>query len=247
MLIGIHCAIQWLSSWVHRYNVSCSQHFKSSRGRSIAALAPPPAPTESTTKRRGPTRRSTSNNTSNKMSSRHVPVKVRNCWCSTFLTISKSLKKFKTSCELIVELFKAQTLFYSSTFIKIEVCLNCISATYSWEITKCWKLDWHWVGFDFSLSESALFWTQCHSESSRSEDVSSDGEEDEDDSSSLSPSSSHSCSKVGQNAPPADSPAPCSFQIEGSNFLSATPAQWSVEEVCRFISSLQGWCSWMTW
>lgn len=78
---------------------------------------------------------------------------------------------------------------------------------------------------------------QCNSESSRSEDVSSDGEE-EDDSSSLSPSSSLSCSKPGQSAPP-DSPAPCN-QIEGSNFLSATPAQWSVEEVCRFISSLQG-------
>lgn len=125
--------------------------------------------------------------------------------------------------------------------------MNCICATYSWEFTKCWKLDWRWVGFDFCLSESALLWTQCHSESSRSEDVSSEGEEDEDDSSSLSPSSPHSCSKVGQNAPPADSPAPCSFQIEGSNFLSATPAQWSVEEVCRFISSLQGWCWWMTW
>lgn len=91
------------------------------------------------------------------------------------------------------------------------------------------------------LSESPLFWAQCHSESSRSEDISSDGEEDE--SPSLSPSSSHSCSKVGHSAPPSDSPAPCSLQIEGANFLSATPAHWSVEEVCRFISSLQGWCS----
>lgn len=36
-----------------------------------------------------------------------------------FLTISKSLKNFKTSWELIVILFKAQTLFHSSTFIKI--------------------------------------------------------------------------------------------------------------------------------
>lgn len=92
------------------------------------------------------------------------------------------------------------------------------------------------------VSEPPLFCAQCHSESSRSEDISSDGEED-DDSPSLSPSSSHSCSKTGHNAPPSDSPAPCNLQIEGANFLSATPAQWSVEEVYRFISSLQGWCS----
>lgn len=98
-----------------------------------------------------------------------------------------------------------------------------------------------WSLWLFLKSESPLFWAQCHSESSRSEDISSDGEEDE--SPSLSPSSSHSCSKVGHSAPPSDSPAPCSLQIEGANFLSATPAQWSVEEVCRFISSLQGWCS----
>lgn len=84
---------------------------------------------------------------------------------------------------------------------------------------------------------------QCHSESSRSEDVSSDGEGEEDDSPSLTPSSSHSCSRAEHSAPPSDSSAPGSLPIEGANFLSATPAQWSVEEVCRFISSLQGWCS----
>lgn len=59
-----------------RYNVSCSQHFKSSRGRTGAASAPPPAPTESTVKRRGPPRRSSSSNASNKASSRHQLVKV---------------------------------------------------------------------------------------------------------------------------------------------------------------------------
>lgn len=63
----------------------------------------------------------------------------------------------------------------------------------------------------------------------------------------MSPSSSHSCSKAGHGAPPSDSPAPCGLQIEGVNFLSATPAQWSVEEVCRFISSLQGQCSLIRW
>ncbi|XP_070768028.1 polyhomeotic-like protein 1 [Enoplosus armatus] len=135
-----------------RYNVSCSQHYKTSRGRSGAGLAPPPAPNESAARRRGPSRRSSSNITCNKISGRHLPVK-------------------------------------------------------------------------------------CHSESSRSEDVSSDGEEEEEeDSPSLSPSSSHSCSR----APPSDSSAPGSLPLEGGNFLSATPAQWSVEEVFRFISSLQG-------
>ncbi|XP_028984784.1 polyhomeotic-like protein 1 isoform X2 [Betta splendens] len=135
-----------------RYNVSCSQHFKTSRGRSGVGLTSPPAPTESNSKRRGPGRRSNSSTTCNKIANRPVPVK-------------------------------------------------------------------------------------CHSESSRSEDVSSDGE---DDSPSLSPSSSHSCSRAEHSAPLSDSSAPGSLPPEGANFLSATPAQWSVEEVCRFISSLQG-------
>ncbi|XP_062255904.1 polyhomeotic-like protein 1 [Platichthys flesus] len=139
-----------------RYNVSCSQHFKTSRVRSGAGLASPPAPSESMAKRRGPSRRSSSNITSNKMSNRHLAVK-------------------------------------------------------------------------------------CHSESSRSEDVSSDGEEEEeDDSPSLSPSSSRSCSRADHGAPQSDSSAPGSLPLEGANFLSSTPAQWGVEEVCRFISSLQG-------
>ncbi|KAK9513960.1 hypothetical protein VZT92_027454 [Zoarces viviparus] len=137
-----------------RYNVSCSQHFKTSRGRSGAGLPTPPATNESAARRRGPTRRSSSSITCNKLSSRHLSVK-------------------------------------------------------------------------------------CHSESSRSEDVSSDGEE-EDESPSLSPSSSHSCSRAELGAPPSDSLAPGSLPLEAANFLSATPAQWSVEEVCRFISSLQG-------
>ncbi|XP_028280207.1 polyhomeotic-like protein 1 [Parambassis ranga] len=138
-----------------RYNVSCSQHFKTSRGRNAAGVAPPPAPTESAARRRGPSRRSSSNISCNKISSKHLPVK-------------------------------------------------------------------------------------CHSESSRSEDVSSDGEEEEDESPSLSPSSSHSCSRADHSAPQSDSSAPGNLPLEGANFLSATPAQWSVEEVCRFISSLQG-------
>ncbi|XP_030013759.1 polyhomeotic-like protein 1 [Sphaeramia orbicularis] len=136
-----------------RYNVSCSQHFKTSRGRSGAGLASPPGPTESTVRRRGTPRRSSSEISCNKIPSRHLPVK-------------------------------------------------------------------------------------CHSESSRSEDASSDGEED--DSPSLSPSSSHSCSRADHSAPPSDSSAPGSLPLEVGNFLSSTPAQWSVEEVCRFISSLQG-------
>ncbi|TKS82201.1 Polyhomeotic-like protein 1 [Collichthys lucidus] len=137
------------------YNVSCSQHFKTSRGRTGAGLAPPPAPTESSARRRGPSRRSSSNNACNKITSRHLPV-------------------------------------------------------------------------------------ECNSESSRSDDISSEGDGEEDDSPSLSPSSSHSCSRARHSAPTSDSSAPGSLPLEGANFLSATPGQWSVEEVCRFISSLQG-------
>nr|XP_020466573.1 polyhomeotic-like protein 1 isoform X3 [Monopterus albus] len=138
-----------------RYNVSCSQHYKTSRGRNAAALASPPAPTESNVKRRVNSRRSSSTRTS-KISSRQLPVK-------------------------------------------------------------------------------------CHSESSRSDDISSDGEEEEEeDSPSLSPGSSHSCSRPDHSAPQSDSSGPGSLPVDGGNFLSTTPAHWSVEEVCRFIASLQG-------
>uniref|UniRef100_A0A3Q4GFZ6 Polyhomeotic homolog 1 n=1 Tax=Neolamprologus brichardi TaxID=32507 RepID=A0A3Q4GFZ6_NEOBR len=136
-----------------KYNVSCSQHYKSSRGRTAAGLAPNPAPTESTARRRGSTRRSSSNITSNKISTKHLPVK------------------------------------------------------------------------------------QFNSESSRSDEVSSDGEED--DSPSLSPSSSRSCSRAEHSALQSDSSAPGSLPLEGAGFLSSTPSQWSVDEVYRFISSLQ--------
>uniref|UniRef100_A0A3B4A8Z5 Polyhomeotic homolog 1 n=1 Tax=Periophthalmus magnuspinnatus TaxID=409849 RepID=A0A3B4A8Z5_9GOBI len=122
-----------------RYNVSCSQHFRISRGRSGAGLTPEGA------RRRGAPRRSISDTRANRVSNRHLPIK-------------------------------------------------------------------------------------CHSESSHSEEVSSDGE---DDSASLSPTSSRSGSR-------ADCSAPGSVPLDGGSFLSSTPAQWSVEEVCRFISSLQG-------
>ncbi|XP_061675706.1 polyhomeotic-like protein 1 isoform X2 [Syngnathoides biaculeatus] len=75
------------------------------------------------------------------------------------------------------------------------------------------------------------------SDSSHSEEASSDGDEEEvEDIPSLSPSSSHS----HNNAPQSDASAPGSLPMETAGFLSATPAQWSVDEVCRFISSLQG-------
>uniref|UniRef100_UPI003AAD6802 polyhomeotic-like protein 1 isoform X1 n=1 Tax=Centroberyx gerrardi TaxID=166262 RepID=UPI003AAD6802 len=139
-----------------RYNVSCSQHFRTSRGRAGAGLPPPSAPTEGIARRRGPPRRSSSEIACTKLSGRHLPVK-------------------------------------------------------------------------------------CRSESSRSEDASSDGEEEEeDDSPSLSPSSSLSCPRPTHSAPQSDSSAPGSLPLDGANFLPATPAHWSVEEVCRFISSLQG-------
>lgn len=88
-----------------------------------------------------------------------------------------------------------------------------------------------------------LFWVQFNSESSRSDEVSSDGEED--DSPSLSPSSSRSCSRAEHSALQSDSSAPGSLPLEGAGFLSSTPSQWSVDEVYRFISSLQGW--WSIW
>ncbi|XP_061804358.2 polyhomeotic-like protein 1 isoform X1 [Nerophis lumbriciformis] len=134
-----------------RYNVSCSQHYKSSRGRN-GGVAPLPPPAETVARRRGPPRRTSSDN--NKLSGQRRPVK-------------------------------------------------------------------------------------CHSDSSRSEDASSEGE-DEEDSPSLSPSSSRSCSRADHNAPQSEAPAPGGLPMETGSFLSATPVQWSVEEVCRFISSLQG-------
>nr|XP_061789407.1 polyhomeotic-like protein 1 [Nerophis lumbriciformis] len=137
-----------------RYNVSCSQHYKSSRRNGGGTPAPPPPQpvVENAVRRRGPTRRSTVTN-GGKLSGQHLNVK-------------------------------------------------------------------------------------CHSDSSRSEDASSD-EEEEQDTPSLSPSSSHSRGDLN-NAPQSDASAPGSLPMETGGFLSATPAQWSVEEVCRFISSLQG-------
>ncbi|XP_068602971.1 polyhomeotic-like protein 1 [Brachionichthys hirsutus] len=71
---------------------------------------------------------------------------------------------------------------------------------------------------------------QCCSDSSRSEEESS-AEDDEDDPMSLSPASSVSCHRPPPPLPPESSAPGC---------LPASPGQWSVEEVSRFISSLQG-------
>lgn len=77
---------------------------------------------------------------------------------------------------------------------------------------------------------------KCHSESSHSEEESS-GEDDEDDALSLSPASSASC-----HQPPAAPAPPPTLPTESSapGGLPASPAQWSVEDVSQFISSLQG-------
>lgn len=71
---------------------------------------------------------------------------------------------------------------------------------------------------------------KCCSESSRSDEASS-GEDEEDDPMSLSPASSTSC-----HQPPPTLP----LEGSGPSFLPGSPAQWSVEEVSQFISSLQG-------
>lgn len=62
-------------SWICRYNVSCSQHYKTSRGRTGVGLTSLPSPNDSAARRRGPSRRSSSN--MNNLSGRHLPVKVR--------------------------------------------------------------------------------------------------------------------------------------------------------------------------
>ncbi|XP_017283067.1 polyhomeotic-like protein 1 isoform X2 [Kryptolebias marmoratus] len=71
---------------------------------------------------------------------------------------------------------------------------------------------------------------KCRSESSHSDEESS-GEEDEDDAVSLSPASSASCHQP---------PPPVETESSAPSCLPASPSQWSVEEVSRFISSLQG-------
>ncbi|XP_054911301.1 polyhomeotic-like protein 1 isoform X2 [Poeciliopsis prolifica] len=71
---------------------------------------------------------------------------------------------------------------------------------------------------------------KCRLESSHSEEESS-GQEDEEDAMSLSPASSASCHQPPPTAP-NESSAP--------NCRPASPAQWTVEEVSQFISSLQG-------
>ncbi|XP_040908674.1 polyhomeotic-like protein 1 isoform X2 [Toxotes jaculatrix] len=71
---------------------------------------------------------------------------------------------------------------------------------------------------------------KCRSESSHSDEDSS-GEEDEDDPMSLSPASSASCHQP---------PPPLPTESSAPSCLPAVPAQWSVEEVSQFISSLQG-------
>ncbi|XP_056114448.1 polyhomeotic-like protein 1 [Rhinichthys klamathensis goyatoka] len=79
---------------------------------------------------------------------------------------------------------------------------------------------------------------KCRSESSRSEDISSC--EEEEDFFSLSPSSSFSCPRPTHCGPQLDDTAPSGLPVDENHFLSGNPARWSVEEVCQFISSLQG-------
>ncbi|XP_060726936.1 polyhomeotic-like protein 1 isoform X1 [Tachysurus vachellii] len=131
-----------------RYNVSCSHHFRTSRGRSSAPVY------DEMARRRGP-HRSSSEIACAKIAGRHLPVK-------------------------------------------------------------------------------------CRSESSRSEEVSSCEGEEEEEEDYLSPGSSFSCSRPARCGPQMDESAQGSLPLDGDHFLSASPSHWSVEEVCRFISSLQG-------
>uniref|UniRef100_A0A3B3QWT4 Polyhomeotic homolog 1 n=1 Tax=Paramormyrops kingsleyae TaxID=1676925 RepID=A0A3B3QWT4_9TELE len=81
---------------------------------------------------------------------------------------------------------------------------------------------------------------KCRSESSRSEDISSCEEEEEEDSLSLSPGSSFSVPRPAHCRPQLEGQAPGGLSLDGAQFLSGSPSHWSVEEVCQFISSLQG-------
>uniref|UniRef100_A0A8C1VGI8 Polyhomeotic homolog 1 n=1 Tax=Cyprinus carpio TaxID=7962 RepID=A0A8C1VGI8_CYPCA len=81
---------------------------------------------------------------------------------------------------------------------------------------------------------------KCRSESSRSEDISSCEGEEEEDFLSLSPGSSFSCPRPTHYGPQLDDTAPSGLPVDENHFLSGNPSHWSVEEVCQFISSLQG-------
>ncbi|XP_059424075.1 polyhomeotic-like protein 1 isoform X2 [Carassius carassius] len=81
---------------------------------------------------------------------------------------------------------------------------------------------------------------KCRSESSRSEDISSCEGEEEEDYLSISPSSSFSCPRQTHCGPQLDDTAPSDLPVDENLFLSGNPAHWSVDEVCQFISSLQG-------
>ena len=91
--------------------------------------------------------------------------------------------------------------------------------------------------FPFNLMPRlfCFFYPQCRSESSHSDEEST-GEEDEDDPMSLSPASSASFHQP---------PPPPQTESSAPICLSGSPAQWSVEEVSQFISSLQGWKLWL--
>lgn len=81
---------------------------------------------------------------------------------------------------------------------------------------------------------------KCRSESSRSDDISSCEGEEEEDFLSLSPSSTFSCPRPTHCGPQLDDTAPGGLPVDENHFLSGNPADWSVQEVCQFISSLQG-------
>ncbi|XP_067468138.1 polyhomeotic-like protein 1 isoform X3 [Thunnus thynnus] len=85
---------------------------------------------------------------------------------------------------------------------------------------------------EIQLAAKCTAQPKCRSESSHSEEESS-VEEDEDDPMSLSPASSASC----HHQPP---PPPLPTESSAPSCLTANPAQWSVEDVSQFISSLQG-------
>lgn len=123
-------------SWICRYNVSCSQHYKTSRGRTGVGLTSLPAPNDSAARRRGPSRRSSSN--MNNLSSRHLPVKVRSvvqpgrcnnlfffcCCCSI------SYKVFFTSNNTVAIFPQRHAIAYHFDTIMTNMIMQIHSSNY---------------------------------------------------------------------------------------------------------------------
>lgn len=127
-------------SWICRYNVSCSQHYKTSRGRTGVGLTSLPAPNDSAARRRGPSRRSSSNTSLNNLSSRHLPVKVRSvvqparCKNLFFCCCSISFKVFFTSNNTVAIFTQRRAIANNFDTIMTNMIMQIYSSNYDWAV-----------------------------------------------------------------------------------------------------------------